>query len=178
MEGARREPLLEGRDLKRCYDGRVVVDVDSIEVRAGEVLALLGPNGAGKSTLMRLLAALEAPDGGKVLYIGREVERDDRELRRAAAAVLQRPYLWRGTVAQNVEFGLRTRRVPVDERRARIRAALETLDIADLEDAPVDGLSGGEAQRVALARACRSEAGARRVFRLNSTFWATVPRHR
>ncbi|MGD2217227.1 MAG: ABC transporter ATP-binding protein [Gemmatimonadales bacterium] len=153
MEGARHEPLLEGRNLKRFYDGRLVVDVDSIEVRAGEVLALLGPNGAGKSTLMRVLAALEVPDDGKVLYIGREVGKDDRELRRAAAAVLQRPYLWRGTVAQNVEFGLKTRRVPADERRARIRAALETLDIADFEDAPVDGLSGGEAQRVALARA-------------------------
>lgn len=157
MEGARREPLLEGRDLKRSYDGRVVVDVESIEVRAGEVLALLGPNGAGKSTLMRLLAALEAPDGGKVLYIGREVERDDRQLRRAAAAVLQRPYLWRGTVAQNVEFGLKARRVPADERLARVQGALETLDIAGLEDAPVDGLSGGEAQRVALARALALE---------------------
>jgi molybdopterin-binding protein len=157
MEGARREPLLEGRDLSRSYDGRVVVDVESIEVRAGEVLALLGPNGAGKSTLMRILAALEAPDGGKVLYIGREVAKDDRRLRRAAAAVLQRPYLWRGTVAQNVEFGLKARRLPADERRARLGAALETLDIAGLERAPVDGLSGGEAQRVALARALALE---------------------
>jgi tungstate transport system ATP-binding protein len=153
MEGARHEPLLEGRNLKRFYDGRTVVDVESIEVRGGEVLALLGPNGAGKSTLMRVLAALEAPDDGEVVYIGREVGKDDQELRRAAAAVLQRPFLWRGTVAQNVAFGLKTRRVPADERRARIRAALATLDIAGLADVPVDGLSGGEAQRVALARA-------------------------
>jgi molybdopterin-binding protein len=153
MEGMRREALLEGRELRRLYDGRLVVDVESIEVRAGEVLALLGPNGAGKSTLMRVLAALESPDAGRLLYTGREVAKDDRQLRRAAVAVLQRPYLWRGTVVQNVEFGLKARRVPANERRARTRAALETLDIAGLEDTPVDGLSGGEAQRVALARA-------------------------
>ncbi len=157
MEGTRGQALLEGRELRRAYGGRVVVDVESIEVRAGEVLALLGPNGAGKSTLMRLLAALEAPGNGKVLYKGREVAKDDRQLRRAAAAVLQPPYLWRGTVAQNVDFGLKARRVPADQRRARVRAALETLDIAGLQDAPVDGLSGGEAQRVALARALALE---------------------
>ncbi|MGD2152488.1 MAG: ABC transporter ATP-binding protein [Gemmatimonadales bacterium] len=157
MEGAPHEPLLEGRELRHSYDGRLVVDVESIEVRAGEVLALLGPNGAGKSTLMRILAALETPDAGRVLYIGNEIAKDDRRLRRAAAAVLQPPYLWRGTVAQNVEFGLKARRLPANERRVRVDAALETLEIADLADAPVDGLSAGETQRVALARALALE---------------------
>ncbi|UCC49769.1 MAG: ABC transporter ATP-binding protein, partial [Gemmatimonadota bacterium] len=150
-------PLLEGVKLIRSYDGRRVVDVKSIEVRAGEVLALLGPNGAGKSTLVRLLAALEAPDAGRVLYKGRDVAHDDPALRRAAAALLQRPYLWRGSVAQNVEFGLKTRRLPAAERRARVRAALEAVGVAHLEDAPVGTLSGGEAQRVALARALALE---------------------
>ncbi|UCC73872.1 MAG: ABC transporter ATP-binding protein [Gemmatimonadota bacterium] len=157
MEAPRSEALLQGERLSRSYDGRRVVDVESVEVWAGEVLALLGPNGAGKSTLVRLLAALETPDGGRVLYKGRELRRDDRELRRAAAAVLQRPYLWRGTVGQNVEFGLKARRLPAAERRARVRAALETLEVAHLEAVPVDTLSGGEAQRVALARALALE---------------------
>lgn len=151
------QPLLRGEDLVRIYDGSRVVDVRSIEVYAGEVLAILGPNGAGKSTLMRLLAALESPDSGRLVYKGREVGRDDPELRRAAVAVLQRPYLWRGTVFQNVEYGLKVRRVPVSARRGRTRSVLETLDIAHLADAPVDSLSGGEAQRVALARALAVE---------------------
>jgi molybdopterin-binding protein len=147
------DALLCGEGLVRYYDGRRVVDVDAIEVRAGEVLAVLGPNGAGKSTLMRLLAALETPDEGRTLYRGQPVERDDPRLRRAAVAVLQRPYLWRGTVAQNVEFGLKARRLPAPDRRERVRAALATLGIGELAEAPVDTLSGGEAQRVALARA-------------------------
>ena len=151
------ELLLRGEELRRAYDSQVVVDVEAVEVRAGEVLALLGPNGAGKSTLMRLLAALESPDSGRLLYRGRAVSRDDPELRRAAVAVLQRPYLWRGTVAQNVEFGLKARRLPSAERRARIREALGTVGVGHLLDAPVDTLSGGEAQRVALARALALE---------------------
>ncbi len=152
-EAAAGSTLLEGDGLVRSYDGRRVVDGVSVCVRAGEVLALLGPNGAGKSTLMRLLAALEAPDSGRVLYKGREAFQNDPELRRAAAAVLQRPYLWRGTVAQNLEFGLKVRRLSTAQRRGRIADALETLGVAALADAPVDALSGGEAQRVALARA-------------------------
>jgi len=155
VDGA--QPLLRGEDLIRVYDGHRVVDVRSVEVHAGEVLALLGPNGAGKSTLMRLLAALESPDAGRLVYKGREASRDDPELRRAAVAVLQRPYLWRGTVSQNVEYGLKVRRVPVSERRSRTRLALDTLGIAHLAEAPVDSLSGGEAQRAALARALAVE---------------------
>jgi len=151
------EPLLVGEALRRAYDGQVVVDVEAVEVCAGVVLALLGPNGAGKSTLMRLLAALESPDSWRLVFKGREVSRDDPELRRAAAAVLQRPYLWRGTVAENVEFGLKVRRLPSAARRARIREALGTVGIGHLSDVPVDTLSGGEAQRVALARALALE---------------------
>ncbi len=117
----------------------------------------MGPNGAGKSTLVRLLAGLESPDSGRLLYKEREIRPDDRELRRAAVAVLQRPYLWRGTVAQNVEYGLKIRRVGSAERARRVKRALEALGIAELEDAPVDTLSGGEAQRAALARALALE---------------------
>ncbi len=146
-------PLLRGEELVRVYDGSRVLDVRSIEVNAGEVMAVLGPNGAGKSTLMRLLAGLESPDTGRVIYKGREVGRDDVELRRAAVAVLQRPFLWRGTVYQNVEYGLKIRRLSASERTDRARSALETLGIAHLADAPVHSLSGGEAKRVALARA-------------------------
>jgi molybdopterin-binding protein len=134
-----------------------VVEVDRIEVRTGEVLALLGPNGAGKSTLMRLLAALETPDAGRVAFRGRAVRRDDAELRRSSAGVLQRPYLWRGTVARNVEFALKVRRVPSRQRGERVRRALEELDIGHLAEASVDSLSGGEAQRVGLARALALE---------------------
>ncbi len=147
------EPLLRGERLTRSYAGEAVVDVEGIDVRAGEVLAVLGPNGAGKSTLMRLLAGLEAPDSGRLFYKGRAVSAGDPELRRAAAAVLQRPYLWRGTVTQNVEYGLHIRGVSRPELESRVTQMLEMLGVAQLREAPVETLSGGEAQRVALARA-------------------------
>lgn len=155
--GAESEPLLVGEGLLRAYADRTVVDVERIEVRASEVLALLGPNGAGKSTLMRLLAALEVPDAGSLRYRGRPVRRDDVELRRAAAVVLQRPYLWRGTVWKNVEFALKARRIDRAERERRIERALRELGIDGLASASVDTLSGGEAQRVGLARALALE---------------------
>jgi molybdopterin-binding protein len=153
----RGEPLLRGEGLVRSYDGRRVVDVESLEVRRGEVLALLGPNGAGKSTLLRLLAGLESADQGRLFYKGRRIAGEDRELRRASVAVMQRPYLWRGTVRQNVEYGLRLRRVSSKERRSRAHHALGMLEVAHLADASVATLSGGEAQRVAVARALAVE---------------------
>jgi molybdopterin-binding protein len=147
------EPLLRGEGLVRDYDGQRVVDVESLEVYRGEVLALLGPNGAGKSTLLRLLAGLEPADEGRLYYRGRRVAGRDRELRRSAVAVMQQPYLWRGTVRQNVEYGLRLRRTSSRERKERARAALEMLEVGHLADVSVATLSGGEAQRVGLARA-------------------------
>jgi molybdopterin-binding protein len=152
-----RAPLLSCERLARYYGEQRVVDVHKLEVWRGEVLALLGPNGAGKSTLMRLLAGLERADRGHVRYKNRVVAPDDPELRQAAAAVLQHPYLWRGTVAQNVEYGLRARGEPRWVRKKQVQKALEMLDVVGLKDAPVDTLSGGEAQRVALARALAVE---------------------
>lgn len=149
----RSEILLRAEGIALDYDGAPIIQIDHLEVRRGEVLVILGPNGAGKSTLLRVLVGLESPRSGRVLLDGRPVRRDDPELRRAAAAVLQRPYLWRGTVKQNVEYGLRVRRLTGVEREARVRDALAALGIAELRNAPVETLSGGEAQRVALARA-------------------------
>lgn len=146
-------PLLVGEDLKQMYAGRTIVEVERVEIRSGEVLALLGPNGAGKSTLMRILAGLEKPMTGRRLFRGRPIESDDREFRRAAVAMLQRPYLWRGSVRQNVDYGLKVRKVAAEERRRRTREVLTQLGIEDLEEAPVDSLSGGELKRAALARA-------------------------
>jgi tungstate transport system ATP-binding protein len=146
-------PLLRVEDLVRKYGRRTVVAVDALEVRPGEVVAVLGPNGAGKSTLFRLLLLLEKPDAGRILFEGRAVECGDAIALRRIAGVFQKPYLFAGTVADNVAYGLRARRVPAAERVRRIGEALSWLGLSALRDAPVHALSGGEAQRVALARA-------------------------
>ncbi|MBI4546185.1 MAG: ABC transporter ATP-binding protein [Gemmatimonadetes bacterium] len=145
--------LLAARGLERRYSGRLVVQVTELDLAAGEVLAILGPNGAGKSTLFRLLLLLERADAGVILFAGREVRPGDAQALRRMAGVFQRPHLFAGTVASNVEFGLGGRGLPRTQRRQRTARALEWLGLSALAASPVQSLSGGEAQRVALARA-------------------------
>ncbi|GAB4276943.1 MAG: ATP-binding cassette domain-containing protein [Coriobacteriia bacterium] len=133
--------------------GDFTLRVPGLGVAAGSTLAVLGPSGAGKSTLLGLLGLLDRPDAGRVLYDGREVGPADRRARMERAAVFQRPYLFRGSVADNVAYGLRIRRVEPAERDERVRDALERVGLAGSERRSVATLSGGEARRVALARA-------------------------
>ncbi|HEY0671733.1 MAG TPA: ABC transporter ATP-binding protein [Longimicrobiales bacterium] len=134
-------PLLVARDLRHEYNGRAVVDVEQLEIASGEILAVLGANGAGKSTLFRLLLALEKPTAGTIRIHGK------------AVGVFQRPYLFEGTVADNIAYGLRASSSAAEDRTARVQNMAETFGLADRLDARVHELSGGEAQRVALARA-------------------------
>jgi molybdopterin-binding protein len=145
-------PLLEATQLQRRYGQRQVLAIDSLQLCAGEVLAVLGPNGAGKSTLFRLLLLLENPDGGDIRLEGRRVRPGDVAARRRMAGLFQRPYLFTGSVRDNVEFGLKALGVSAAERQTRVTTALRDLGIEALSERGVVGLSGGEAQRVALAR--------------------------
>lgn len=147
------EPILRAEGLRRRYGPRVVVDVGALAVSRGEVLAILGPNGAGKSTLFRLLLLLERPDAGRIWIDDREVRAGDRAARRRMAGVFQRPFLFSGSVASNVGYGLRLRGITAAERERRVAEALGWVGLAGLAEAPVRTLSGGEAQRAALARA-------------------------
>jgi len=142
-----------GVGLRVAYKGKTVLDVPSVTVPAGETYALLGESGAGKSTLLRVLGLLEAPTQGTVLHDGRRVARGDLTARRTISAVFQKPYLLRGSVIHNVDYGLRLRRVPRAERRRRASEALATVGLSGWEKRAALTLSGGEAQRVALARA-------------------------
>lgn len=145
--------ILRAERLVRRYAGRTVVDVESFELNRGEILAVLGPNGAGKSTLFRLLALLEAPDSGRIHLDGKPVTAGDTASMRRLATVFQRPYLFSGSVAWNVGWGLRQHGVAKPERERRIHASLEAARLTELAAADVSRLSGGERQRVALARA-------------------------
>jgi molybdopterin-binding protein len=142
-----------GEGLRVTYGRRCVLDVPSITLPSAQTYALLGASGAGKSTLLRILGLLERPTKGTVLYDGRRVGRGNLTARRRIAAVFQKPYLLRGTVMHNVEYGLRLRHVPRAERRRRSTEALTTVGLAGSEKRSALTLSGGEAQRVALARA-------------------------
>jgi len=142
-----------GENIRVDYKGRTVLQVDKVTLAAGRTYALLGSSGAGKSTLLRVLGLLEPPTTGTVLYDGAVVGRDDLKARRRIAAVFQKPYLLRGTVADNAGYGLKLRGVSKSERTHRVVEALTTVGLAGWEKRSALTLSGGEAQRVALARA-------------------------
>ncbi len=129
------------------------LEVDGFEIPAGSVQALLGPSGSGKSTLLEVLGLLAKPDAGTVLADGVATSTTDRATKLQIAAVFQRPYLFKGTVAANVGYGLAVRGVSKSQRRAPIEHALEQVGLGGFADRSVSALSGGEAQRVSLARA-------------------------
>lgn len=149
-------PVLEGRELRVSYGGRPILDVPSVDVREGEVLAIIGPNGAGKSTLLRVLGLLEAPQAGTVLYRGRPVRPAGREglaVRRRFASVFQEPLLCDTTVRANAALGLALRGRRGKEAAPQVQTWLARLGIVHLADRLARTLSGGEAQRTSLARA-------------------------
>ena len=146
--------LVEIRDLCVRRNGRIALEVPSLDVQKGEVLALVGPNGAGKSTFLLTLARLLKPDGGKIVFAGRSLaEWDVLEYRRRISFVFQDPLLLDMTVRENVALGLKFRGVSKDETRARVDKWLKGLGIESLAKRRAGELSGGEAQRVSLARA-------------------------
>lgn len=131
-------PVLRGLDL---------------DVTAGELVVLLGPSGCGKTTTLRVVAGLIEPCRGEILFDGESVLETPPE-RRGAAMVFQRHSLFPfRTVAENIAFGLRARKVAKNERPARVEAALESVQLGGFGDRWPDELSGGQVQRVALARA-------------------------
>jgi ABC-type sulfate/molybdate transport systems ATPase subunit len=154
------------RDLRVTARGRELVVVPALDIPAGQTLAVLGPNGAGKSTLLRALAHLGAASrSGSVLLDGEVAT--TTQLRRAVAAVLQRPVLQRTTVLDNAAAGLRLRGVGRREARRRAEPWLDKLGVAHLAGRHAHTLSGGESQRVAIARAL---AVAPRVLLLDEPF--------
>ena len=140
--------------VSKVYAGGVrALDGVTLEARSGEFLAVLGPSGSGKSTVLRVVAGLEAPTSGTVSIGGRDAARVGPE-RRDVAMVFQGYALYPHLdVAGNLAFGVRQRRRPAAEVRARVRAAAEALDLADVLGRRPAALSGGQRQRVALGRA-------------------------
>jgi len=146
--------VVELRGVRHRYDGRLVLDLDHFAVPTGALLAIVGHNGAGKSTLLRLLALLEAPTEGAVLWDGAPVpRRTPTALRRRVTLVEQRPVLLRGTVLDNLGFGLRLRGIGRTAVNRQAETVAEQFGLTPLLERRRHELSDGEVQRVAVARA-------------------------
>jgi sulfate transport system ATP-binding protein len=137
---------------KRYQDQPVVNDV-SIDVGEGEFFVLLGPSGSGKSTLLRAIAGLTGIDHGRISLHGKDVTHV-RARDRGVGLVFQNYALFRHmTVADNIEFALRVRRMKAPERRARRQELLKLVALEGMDERLPGQLSGGQQQRVAVARA-------------------------
>ena len=145
------------RRVSKLWGTTRAVDDVSFEAPAGKLLVLLGPSGCGKSTTLRLIAGLESASAGRI-FIGDEDVTELPPARRHLAMVFQSyalfPHL---TVAENIVFGLRVRRVSTEERRRRLARVAALLGLERLLDRKPSQLSGGQQQRVALGRAIIAE---------------------
>ncbi|AXC14482.1 YbbL ABC transporter ATP-binding protein [Acidisarcina polymorpha] len=140
-----------GRELPGAAK-TLLLDNISFEVRKAEVLGVLGPSGAGKSTLLRLLNRLDEPTSGMILLDGQDYRSlPPRALRRRVGMIMQRAYLFPGTVAENVRFGPMQHGLTITDRE--IEDLLEQVGLAGYGARDSATLSGGEAQRVAITRA-------------------------
>ncbi|KVF01035.1 ABC transporter ATP-binding protein [Burkholderia vietnamiensis] len=146
-------------DLHLSYGANPILNGVSFELKAGEVVCLLGASGSGKTTLLRAVAGLEQPSGGRIQLDGRVffdgAQRIDLPVeQRSLGLVFQSYALWpHRTVADNVGYGLKLRRVAAAEQKRRVHAALDQLGLGHLAERFPHQLSGGQQQRVAIARA-------------------------
>jgi len=151
------EPAVRVAGLRKHYGGVVALGGVELTVARGEFFTLLGPSGSGKTTLLRLIAGFEQPDAGQIELAGRIVTRVPPYARNVNTVFQDYALFPHMTVAENIEYALRVRRMPKPERREKAGRALEMVRLSGLGHRKPAELSGGQRQRVALARAIVNE---------------------
>jgi multiple sugar transport system ATP-binding protein len=144
---------IEFRNVTKTFGGACVVDDLSLEVRDGEFIVLLGPSGCGKTTTLRMLAGLESVTSGDIFIDGEranDVPTQHRDLAMVFQSYALYPHM---TIAENIGYPLRVRKLDKADRAARVKRVAAMLEIESLLERKPRQLSGGERQRVALARA-------------------------
>lgn len=144
--------MLTLKNISKTYEGKPLLVNFSMTVQAGETVCLLGASGSGKSTLLRIIAGLEVPESGSVLWDGTDLAATpphERDFGLVFQDYALFPHL---TVAENIAFGLKIRKLPKVDIQERVEESLEMVNLAGFEVRRVTDLSGGEQQRVALAR--------------------------
>jgi spermidine/putrescine transport system ATP-binding protein len=141
------------QQVTKRFGDTTAVDEVSLDIYRNEFFSILGPSGCGKTTLMRMIAGFERPTSGRIMLLGRPVERlpaSQRDLNMVFQNYALFPYL---SVYKNVAFELKVRRTPRAEIDRRVREALELVQMSDFAARKPSQLSGGQRQRVAVARA-------------------------
>ena len=163
------------RQVTKRFNGYTALDDVSLAIPHGSLTALLGPSGSGKSTLLRVIAGLEQPDSGDVLISGEEATHVPARKRNVGFVFQHYAAFKHMTVFENVAFGMRIRKRPKAEVKARVHELLELVQLTGLAARYPSQLSGGQRQRMALARALAVEP---RVLLLDEPFGALDARVR
>jgi putative spermidine/putrescine transport system ATP-binding protein len=143
--------------LRKHFGGVVALGSVELTIEQGEFFTLLGPSGSGKTTLLRLIAGFEQPDAGRIELGGRDVTRVPPYARNVNTVFQDYALFPHMTVAANIEYALRVRRMPKPQRREKAGRALDMVRLTGLGERKPAQLSGGQRQRVALARAIVGE---------------------
>ena len=138
-------------NLEKTYRNVEALKAVSLSLQGNKIIVLLGVNGAGKSTLMRLVAGLENPDDGQILFNNQKIS--SKVLREISTLVFQKTAMFTMNVHDNLAYGLKIRKVPKDIISRKIAEVLNEVKLSGFEKRRAKKLSGGEQQRVSLARA-------------------------
>ncbi|MBA7677889.1 Vitamin B12 import ATP-binding protein BtuD [subsurface metagenome] len=147
-------PLFSIRSLRFAYQQNEVLKVDSLDFGANQVIVLAGGNGSGKTTFLKLLNGLLQPTSGDIFYCGESLKRGGcSRIRSESVLVHQNPYLFSGSVYQNVAYGLKIRKTAAEIIRKKVTEKLALIGLGGLAHRKAHELSGGEKQRLGIARA-------------------------
>ncbi|CAM3650709.1 ABC transporter ATP-binding protein [Cohnella lubricantis] len=144
---------VELRQVRKTFGSNIVVDEFDLQIQEGECISFLGPSGCGKTTTLNMIAGFLEPDGGEIRIKGKRmngVPSNKRELGMVFQTYSLFPHM---TVAENVAYGLKLRKVPKAEVKQRVAKALELVKLPQVADRYPKQLSGGQRQRIAIARA-------------------------
>jgi len=146
--------LEEVCDIEKSFGLIKALQNVNLKIARGKITALLGPSGSGKTTLLRLLAGLEIPTKGRILYDNKLITNSNRHiLRQKATMVFQKSVFFDTTVFKNIAYGLKLREYSKEEIKDKVGEVLELVGLEGYENRRAKKLSGGEQQRVSLARA-------------------------
>lgn len=137
-------------NLKKYYGEKQILDIDNLIIEKGKITGITGPNGCGKTTLLNIIAGLDKEYSGKISYDGIELNKDIID---NMTIVFQKPYLFKRTVYENIEYPLKIRGMNKSEMNSLVLNIIKNLEIEELMEKKAHILSGGESQKVALARA-------------------------
>lgn len=152
-DSGKMKAMVELQDISKSFGESVIIPDLNLSINDGEFLTLLGPSGCGKTTLLRMIAGLETPTRGKVILDGEDVTHLP-PYKRNVNMVFQNYALFpHMTVEENIQFGLKMKRVPTEEAQDRIKQVLYLTQLEELRTRYPQQMSGGQQQRVAIARA-------------------------